>query len=239
MLKLALSKWLGKQMNSVSKLRAEQLALSTRQFVTRGSNIARCDECMLSKSNCLCHLPIQTSNQCAIALIMAHGEYYKPSNTGQLIAKVISDNYAFRWSRTEVEPMLIELINDKQFQPVVIFVHDNIGPDRQIHTPPELDEGKRYLFIFIDGTWRQAKKMMNKSPYLDSLPVLQLPKEQLQRYILRTSAHEHHLSTAEVAINLFELCQFEQAKTELSHLYDEFKRRYLLSKSNHKQRDDD
>lgn len=32
---------------------------------------------------------------CAVVLLMAQGEYYKPSNTGRLIADVVPENYAF------------------------------------------------------------------------------------------------------------------------------------------------
>lgn len=33
------------------------------------------------------------------------------------------------------------------------------------------------VFIILDGTWRQARRMFRKSPYLDALPVLPLRTE--------------------------------------------------------------
>ncbi len=40
----------------------------------------------------------------------------------------------------------------------------------------------RPLFILLDGTWSEARKMFRKSPYLEHLPVLSLAPEQLSRY---------------------------------------------------------
>jgi len=41
--------------------------------------------------------------------------------------------------------------------------------------------------------------MFRKSPYLNHLPVLSLPPEQLSRYRLRRSTRDDHLCTSEVA----------------------------------------
>ncbi len=108
-------------------------------------------------------------------MLMYHAEYYKPSNTGQLICEVVPDNFAYRWQRTEVQDELLSLLNSETWFPIIVFVHDATEPSRQIHNIPAKSEidGKRPLLIFLDGTWRQAKKMFIKSPYLDSFPVLQ------------------------------------------------------------------
>lgn len=59
--------------------------------------------------------------------------------------------------------------------------------------------GKRPLFVLLDATWTEARKMFRKSPYLDALPVLSLTPAQLSRYRLRRSTRGEHLCTAEVA----------------------------------------
>ena len=222
-------------MNSIILLRKQQLATTQRVFNARGSRLVRCSECLLGIENCLCKLPVTRTNDFAVAFIMAHGEYFKPSNTGQLIANVVQQNYAFRWFRTSVDPQLSTLLTDSRYVPIVIFVHDNIATERQIHSIEqiELKTSQQFLFIFIDGTWKQAKKMMNKSPYLDSLPVLQISADVISKYLLRKASHEHHLATAEVAFNLFRQIGADEAATSLEYLYSEFKRRYLLTKANY------
>jgi hypothetical protein len=47
--------------------------------------------------------------------------------------------------------------------------------------------GKRPLFILLDGTWAEARKMLGRSPDLGALPVLSLAPDQASRYQLRSS----------------------------------------------------
>lgn len=214
--------------NSVRQLRKEQLAFSTREFKARGSALKRCPDCLLSECQCICNECEPVESQFGVCLLMYHGEYYKPSNTGQLIAQVVRDNFAFRWQRTDVDEQLIALLNDDTWFPIIVFPHDNVEVHRQIEQVPSVDEmsGKRPLLIFLDGTWRQAKKMFIKSPYLQTLPVLQLAEVNKGDYQLREAYHEHHLSTVEVAFQLFEQNGAKALGEKLHSLFLTFRQRY-------------
>ncbi|MDI8992988.1 DTW domain-containing protein, partial [Salmonella enterica subsp. enterica serovar Anatum] len=50
-----------------------------------------------------------------------------------------------------------------------------------ISTPPA---GKPPLFIMLDGTWPEARKMFRKSPYLDHLPVISMDEAEQCRDVL-------------------------------------------------------
>jgi hypothetical protein len=89
---------------------------------------------------------------------------------------------------------------------------------------------KRPLFILLDGTWSEARKMFRKSPYLARLPVLSLQPEQLSRYRLRRSHHEHHFCTSEVAALCLALAGDEVAAQTLEAYLDVFSSRYLRAK---------
>lgn len=57
--------------------------------------------------------------------------------------------------------------------------------------------------IFIDATWRKARKMWYLNPWLQQLPCWHLPESSQQQYHIRKSPQEHHLSTLEaVALTL-------------------------------------
>ena len=92
--------------NSVRELRKQQLTTSTREFKARGSLLKRCPECLLGVEKCVCGLIEAVDTHAAVLMLMYHAEYYKPSNTGQLICDAVKDNFAFRWQRTELEPEL-------------------------------------------------------------------------------------------------------------------------------------
>lgn len=93
-----------------------------------------------------------------------------------------------------------------------------------------LEEGKRPLFILLDATWSEARKMFRKSPYLEHLPVLSLEPEQLSRYKLRRSKRDDHFCTAEVAALCLELAQDPLASEVLDAYLDVFSTHYLAAK---------
>ncbi len=214
--------------NSVRVLRKEQLKTSTREFKARGSLLKRCPECLLSEVRCVCGLIEPVHANVGVLMLMYHAEYYKPSNTGQLICDAVFDNFAFRWERTELEQELARVLEDPKWYPIIIFPHDNLVEERKIDEVPDetVLQGKRPLLIFLDGTWRQAKKMFIKSPYLDEFPVLQISGINKGEYQLRESHHEHHLSTVEVAEAILQQAGESLAADRLGYLFKTFRTGY-------------
>ena len=168
-----------------------------------------------------------------MCLLMADIEPLKPSNTGWLIADVVPDTFAFGWTRTDVDPALMALLNDPQWHPYVVFPEAFAEPARVVHDvvlDVTHDTTKRPLFILLDGTWDEARKMFRKSPYLQNLPVLSLHPEQLSRYQLRRSQSEAHLCTAEVGALCLDRAHDTQAAAALNAYFDVFTNHYLKAK---------
>ena len=90
--------------------------------------------------------------------------------------------------------------------------------------------GKRPLFILLDATWPEARKMFRKSPYLDMFPVLSLQPEQLSRYKLRRSRRDDHFCTSEVAALCLDLAGESRAAQTLEKYLDVFTHHYLQAK---------
>ncbi len=164
-----------------------------------------------------------------MCLLMADIEPLKPSNTGWLIADVVADTFAFGWARTEVAPELLALLNDPQWQPYVVFPAEFADDARVVHEVTHNDN-KRPLYILLDGTWDEARKMFRKSPYLQNFPVLSLQPEQLSRYKLRRAQSEAHLCTAEVGSLCLDLANDTQAATALNAYFEVFTEHYLKAK---------
>lgn len=120
-------------------------------------------------------------------LLMYDTEPLKPSNTGKLIADVLPDTQAFLWSRTEPDDALLTLLKDDTRQPYLIFPQAYATPPRQVFSDvPE--KTKPPLFILLDGTWPEARKMFRKSPYLDGIPLLSINDLAQKDYLLRVAA---------------------------------------------------
>ncbi|WP_394220209.1 tRNA-uridine aminocarboxypropyltransferase [Alteromonas gracilis] len=211
------------------RLRAEELTKAERPFHARGSKVTRCDACLLPIQNCICEFKPEAGTDVAVLFLMYKGEYYKPTNTGRLIADVVKDNHAFLWKRTEPDEALLSLLRDEKYYPIVVFPHEYAAQERCIDTPP-LNTGKTLLFIFLDGTWREAKKMFAKSPYLHNLPVLGVNMSMASDYLLRESCHDFQHCTAEVGVSVLALAGQNQSAHTLAHYFSVFRREYLKGK---------
>lgn len=221
--------------HAVSRLRTARLARSAKPFLARGGPRGeRCPGCRLVPSHCLCSLQPVVPTRAGVCLLMADIEPLKPSNTGWLIADVVPDTFAFGWARTEVDPALLALLADPQWQPYVVFPGEFVESARVVTevAEPGADtaQSKRPLFILLDATWPEARKMFRKSPYLDRLPVLSLQPEQLSRYHLRRSTRTDHFCTSEVGALCLELAGELQAAQALEAYLDVFTHHYLQAK---------
>ena len=222
--------------HAVARLRAERLARSDKPFMARGGfKRERCGGCRLVPSHCLCALRPAVPCRAGVCLLMADIEPLKPSNTGWLIADVVADTFAFGWARTATDPALQALLADPQWHPVVVFPGEYAPPERVVHDLAEPGGGgtapaRRPLFILLDGTWTEARKMFRRSPALDALPVLSLQPQQLSQYRLRRSRREDHFCTSEVAALCLELAGEQRAADTLNAYLDVFTHHYLQAK---------
>jgi DTW domain-containing protein YfiP len=188
-----------------------------------------------------------------MCLLMADIEPLKPSNTGWLVADLVAATFAFGWARTTVEPDLLTLLKDPQWQPYLVFPGEFVAPERVVHAvtpppnapnPPNASNASNAsdplrptqaprpspLFILLDGTWDEARKMFRKSPYLNHLPVLSLQPEQTSRYRLRRAQRSNHLCTAEVAAVCLHLANEPEAAQALNAYLDLYIQRYTMAK---------
>lgn len=218
------------RIHALHKLYEMRLSRSTRPFLARGGKSTRCIGCMLLPYLCICSLKRTVTTNSAFLLLMYDDEILKPSNSGRLIADLIPDTFAYIWSRTEPNEDMLALLEDPQWQPIVIFPAEYSQAKRVISRDHQLKD-KKPLFILLDGSWAQAKKMFRKSPYLDHLPVLSFTPENISRYLVRKAVKENQLATAEVAALALEYIGEQNNSTQLALLFDVFKENYLLGKA--------
>ena len=238
-------------MHAVHQLHQFRKSLSTTTYKARGQRVKRCDLCRLAKEYCICPIAPKKGSvitKAGFLLLMYDTEVLKPSNTGKLIADLIPDTFAFLWSRTTKNDELLALLDDKKWQPFVVFPQEYADDSRQVYTQKVVcDDGRRPLFIMLDGSWREAKKMFRKSPYLDKYPLVSFdPKQFLNtnalmnkgklspvgedsRYTVRKTALEHQFSTAEVAARVLEMSGEKSNGHLLDLWFDVFNYQYQKS----------
>ncbi len=218
------------RIHALHKLYDLRLSQSTRPFLARGGRITRCINCMLLPYLCICPFKKTVKTDSAFLLLMYDDEILKPSNTGRLIADIVPDTFAYIWSRTEPNQEMLALLQDPQWQPIVIFPEEYCQGERVIGESQQMNSSKKTLFILLDGSWAQAKKMFRKSPYIDNLPVLSFSPENISRYLVRKAVKDNQLATAEVAALALEFIDEQENASKLELLFEVFKENYMLGK---------
>ncbi|WP_286261761.1 tRNA-uridine aminocarboxypropyltransferase [Thalassotalea atypica] len=230
-------------MQSVQRLYQYRKSISTKPFNARGKKVNRCEHCRVAVENCICCLVHKSHSKAGFLLLMYDTEVLKPSNTGRLIADIFDDTYAFLWQRTQAEKALTDLLNDTCWQPMIVFPGEYATSEEQVFVNElpcltqiernNVETRKRPLFILLDGSWREAKKMYRKSDYLRGIPVVSFDPKLLQsssthKYV-RKSVKDNQLATAEVAANMLGLLGENYNAKLLALWFDVFNYQYQKS----------
>lgn len=138
-----------------------------------------------------------------ICLLLHENEPGRRSATFPLIRALLPQTRIFTWQRTAVDPALLELLQSDDYSPCLIFPSDR--PETRSRAVPEIPvQGRRPLLVIPDGTWKEVRKIVRKSPYLDPLPVFSLTPQQTTRYRLRRNPDAAHICTSEVVAALMQ-----------------------------------
>lgn len=120
-------------------------------------------------------------------------EFGKRSNTGQLVVDVLGSAAAqVRWDRAQPPAGLLEEIEAGGVALIYPGPADEAGGDLT---------GIRHV-ILIDGTWHEARKIHQRSPYLQKVRRVSLRPAGKSVYNLRKNQKESGLCTAECVIEV-------------------------------------
>ncbi|MHC6527297.1 tRNA-uridine aminocarboxypropyltransferase [Vibrio proteolyticus] len=224
------------RIHAFHRLFQHRLSLSTKPFNARGAKVERCQYCQVSLQHCLCAHQPDVESGVAVLLLVSDNEVFKPSNTGRLIADTVKETYVYQWNRTEPDSEIIQLLQNERYQPMVIFPDSYVEDQSRLLIDAEayLVPSKTPLLILLDGSWREARRMFRKSPYLNGLPVLSVTPDVVSQYMMRRSDNDTHLSTVEVAAMVLEQIGEQATAKTLSLWFEAFRESYLLSKTRFK-----
>ena len=151
-----------------------------------------------------------------IYLLTHERELKKPTNTGRIVKECLADNVEIVvWKRTEPANKIIELIDRDE---IALLYPNNTGN-------PADNDNKYDNFLILDGTWQEARKMYNLSPYLQKASRVSLNIVEPSRYKLRRNQKPEGLSTAECAIELLRLKGLKILAEKIGAEFDLFNKR--------------
>ncbi|MCW7553349.1 DTW domain-containing protein [Endozoicomonas gorgoniicola] len=188
-----------------------------------------CSRCGFEASSCFCpSLPV-LSCQHRFCLLTHPVEFAKISNTGKLVRTMLPDTLVVNWSRVEPSEELLTLLDDPHWEPVLLMPEAYAIYQQAVY-PQGVTEEKaapsKKLFILLDATWQQARKMYRQSPYLHRLPLMSLNNVPASGYSLRRNQQAGHLCTAEVAAEVLKNAGMPEASRSLHQSVTDFCNHY-------------
>lgn len=128
-----------------------------------------------------------------ITLLTHFKEFDKRSNTGRLVLEILGEAAEqVRWDRMNPPAGLVEEIEAGGVALVYPGSSEEASEDLSGITQ----------FILIDGTWHEARKIYQRSPYLRKVRRVCLKPAGKSRYNLRKNQKEACLCTAECVIEI-------------------------------------
>jgi len=163
-------------------------------------------------------------------LLLHENEPQRPTTTSKIIQQVLPDCATYLWSRTTPPQDLIERIQDSNTDAWLLFPADRPELLPRSKTFSGCLPKRNTLIIVPDGTWKEVRKIVRKSPWLGHLPLLAFDPKVPSRYDLRRNPDSDHLCTAETVTELLKLNHEPLAAAELDRTLDLFINHYKRSK---------
>ena len=176
-----------------------------RGRMTPGKN-DRCVRCMMRLEHCVCEKVSVFESPVPIVVVRHWKERHKPSNTARLAALAISNLQVVDYGApgTTWEPSTLELPN-----PALLFPsHD------EQHLPYDPKS-----IVVVDGSWPQARKLVNKLPGLQSMPRISVRPLPVPPVRLRQPPVADGMSTIEAIGRLMERLGAPDDGSRLDALY--------------------
>ena len=194
------------------------------------SNQQACSGCGFTHQ-CICHLIPSVESQIDLVLLTHENELSRDTNTGKLLQQSLKQCESFVWQRKTPPADLIALLEDETRQPFLLFPSEESMECQQA----VLNEAsnQKPLFIILDGTWQEAKKMLNKSPWLQPIPQVHLGITSESSYTLRRNQNSGHLCTCEVGVELLKTLGEDEPARLINDYYQHYLKVFQADKSGH------
>ena len=178
-----------------------------RGRMTPGRN-DRCLKCMMRLEHCVCNCAPTINSPIPILVIRHWKERNKPSNTARLANLAIPNLRIVDYGApgTVWSPGTLDLP-----EPALLFPGTN--------TPP-LDYIPQTIVV-VDGSWPQARKLVNKLPELSTMPRIEVAQSARQPVRLRQPPFPEGMSTIEAIARLLDQLSGPGTGEPLDALYQQ------------------
>lgn len=190
-----------------------------------------CPQCRL-QHQCVCSRLPTIDAPFHLALLTHENELTRETNTGQWLRKSLAASSVHIWQRTQPCPKLLAMLQNERYQAYLLFPGEESQPVAQRVSTTQ-KTGKTPLFIILDGTWQEAKKMLRKSVWLQNLPLSHINPSQSSSYQLRRNQQQGHLCTLEVGCEILSAVGEVEPAQQLLDFFTYYMQAFKADKSGH------
>lgn len=179
----------------------------------------RCPRCFLPTPLCLCAEVPSVSTRTELLVIRHHKESLKSTNTARMAALAMPRCRIISYG-SPGEPFDASVLEAPDTW--LLFPHTQKAPVPAGPPPARL--------IILDGSWGQARRMVQRVPALRRLPGLKLPPPPPYTRRLRRSPHPDAMSTMEAIAGAVAHLEGEDVAVPLYALYELMIDRVMMSR---------
>ena len=164
---------------------------------TKKKILPACTICGLWESFCVCPLLPRINSRVEILLIQHSSELLRQSNTGRLVAKMVTPSEIISWGAAGI-PFNAAALKKPDTNYLILYP----GSSTRVLEPEDVQgpRGEKTCLVLLDATWGQARSMSRRIPQIQGLPFLSLPQEQAPVWKLRRSPAPGYCCTLEATI---------------------------------------
>ncbi len=160
---------------------------------TRSKRAVRCEHCRMHLDRCICADAPRLALATRIVLVMHRREVAKPTATGPLALRTLS-NSELRVHGHRDQPVDLRDLHTRARRILVLYPADDAQPLSRALVQAD---DRPITLIVPDGSWRQASKALRRIPGLEEAERVTLPPGPPTRYRLRREPKDGGLATFE------------------------------------------
>ena len=179
------------------------------------SKRATCDTCHYPLKTCVCSAVHCVKNHAKIIILQDKNELKNAKNTARLLALGLSNIEIIQNEDSEALQRLASLCLNEPSSIALIF------PSRT-SKPFENEKANTTVknFLFIDATWRKAKRIYLSNEFLQNIPSFHFGQELEGKYRIRKTSIENGLSSLEAVAYVLAVSE----NTPVTPLYELFEK---------------
>lgn len=191
-----------------------------------GANREECYTCRRAKQNCLCGSAKPFATRMRFVILMHTKEAHKQRTGTARLARLCLTNAELLIGKDFSNNERVNaLLQDPAYSPYVLYPGPQAVNFKTLGSAP-LQDGKTLLVFVVDGTWRGARSLLNKSRNILALPRLSFAGSYLSQFKIKKQPKEHCVSTIEAIYYLYkeaEAAGYEKPDAQAEILMSIFK----------------